>query len=404
MGPSDGQQQRLRLRVTPAAERAIRSGHPWVFGDSVREENRPGQAGELAVIYDKENRFLAIGLYDPGSPLRVRILHKGKPATIDAQWWTHRLAQTVERRAALFDEKTNGYRCIHGESDGWPGLVLDRYASAYVLKLYSAAWFPRLSEIEELLIAQFSPERMILRLSRNIQDTARKTGLSDGQLLMGTQLESPVVFQETGLRFESDVIHGQKTGFFLDQRENRREVERLSAGKTVLNAFSFSGGFSLYAARGGAKSVTDLDISAHALESSRRNFRLNAGDPKVAASLHDCIQADAFEWLAQTGEKFGLVILDPPALAKKQNERTEAMHGYRRLVGSGLQRVEGGGILVAASCSAHISEKEFFEITQEVIRRSGRRFEELLRTGQPADHPATFEEAKYLKCIYYGER
>jgi 23S rRNA (cytosine1962-C5)-methyltransferase len=396
--------QRLRLRVTPAAERAIRSGHPWVFGDSVREENRPGQAGELAVIYDKQNRFLAIGLYDPGSPLRVRILHKGKPATIDAPWWRHRLAQTIERRAGLFDENTNGYRCIHGESDGWPGLVLDRYASAYVLKLYSAAWFPRLSEIEELLIAQLSPERMILRLSRNIQDIARKTRLSEGQLLMGPELEGPVIFRETGLLFEADVVHGQKTGFFLDQRENRREVERLSAGRTVLNAFSFSGGFSLYAARGGAKSVTDLDISAHALESSRRNFRLNLGDPKVAASPHECIQADAFEWLAQTGEKFGLVILDPPALAKKQNERTDAMHGYRRLIGSGLQRVDRGGILVAASCSAHISEEEFFEMTQEVVRRSGHRFEELLRTGQPADHPATFAEAKYLKCIYYREK
>ena len=274
------QSTRLRLRVTATAETVLRGGHPWVFADSIRDQNRQGACGELAVIYDRRDRFLAIGFYDPASPIRVRVLQAGNPAVLDGAWWLARLAQAVERRRGLFDERTTGYRWINGESDGWPGLVLDRYDATLVLKVYTAAWLPRLAEVTALFWAQLNPERIILRMSRNLDrlrdrgkaspggspvETAGTSRVRDGELLRGPPLEGPVVFQETGLRFEADVVRGQKTGFFLDQRENRRGVESLSGGRRVLNAFSFSGGFSLYAARGGAVSVTDLDISAHAL-------------------------------------------------------------------------------------------------------------------------------------------
>jgi len=267
---------RLRLRITAAAETIVRSGHPWLFADSIHESNRPGQLGDLAVIYDRKDKFLAVGLFDPDSPLRVRILHAGKPQTIDAAWWQARLAQALVRREGLFDATTNGYRLIHGESDGWPGLVLDRYDMTLVLKIYTAAWLPRLDEILALFTEKISCECIVLRLSRNIQPFAEKQfQRRDGQILFGASPEGTVIFFENGIRFEADVLRGQKTGFFLDQRENRREVELLAHGRRVLNAFSFSGGFSVYAARGGAKSVTDLDISAHALESAKRNFALN---------------------------------------------------------------------------------------------------------------------------------
>src|SRR6266550_169999 len=141
----------LRLRVTAAAEVAIRSGHPWVFDNSLREQDREGRLGELAAIYDRNDRFLAIGLFDPGSPLRVRVLHAGKPVTIDAAWWRKRLRQATARRDGLFDEQTTGYRWINGESDGWPGLVLDRYDTTLVLKLYTAAWLPRLKQVVDLI-------------------------------------------------------------------------------------------------------------------------------------------------------------------------------------------------------------------------------------------------------------
>ena len=243
---------------------------------------------------------------------------------------------------------------------------------------------------------------MVLRLSRNIQSRAqREFQLSDGQILHGPTLDGPVVFLETGLRFEANVVRGQKTGFFLDQRENRRWVESLARGRRVLNAFSFSGGFSLYAARGGAVAVTDLDISAHALESAQRNFELNRFDSAVANCLHETVQADAFVWLKKHGAlQFDLVIVDPPSLARREVERDRAIHAYSQLAVQALACLRDGGILVAASCSAHVSATEFFEAVREAARMAHRRFEEIRTTGYPPDHPATFPEANYLKCIY----
>jgi 23S rRNA (cytosine1962-C5)-methyltransferase len=404
----------LRLRVSPVAESNLRAGHPWLFAGSIRDQNREGRLGELAAVYDRKDEFLAIGLFDPGSPIRVRVLHAGKPRKLDDAWWRARLQQALARRAGLFDAQTNGYRLIHGESDGWPGLVLDRYDRTLALKLYTAAWLPRLTEVARNVFEALHPERLVLRLSRNIQDTARgEFGAEDGQPLSSEEsadkpplrpspsLDNPrVTFLESGLRFEADVVRGQKTGFFLDQRENRRRVEALAAGRDVLNAFSFSGGFSLYAARGGAKSVTDLDISAHALESARRNFALNQDSPTVTRCRHELTQADAFEWLERnTARQFDLIVLDPPSLAKRETDRAGAIQSYAELATNGLRALRPGGILVAASCSAHVSAGEFFEAVRGAARKSGRAITELETTGHPPDHPATFKEAEYLKCI-----
>ena len=437
--PSAPTKARLRLRITAAAENFVRSGHPWVFADSVRELNREGAAGELAVIFDRQDKFLAVGLFDPASPIRVRVLHCGKPATIDHEWWSAHLAQTVARRQNLFDAQTTGYRVINGESDGWPGLVLDRYNTTLVLKLYTAAWLPRLSEIVELVRAQLAPERIVLRLSRNIQEvagspksrssrreealtksesnapslavknlsllTSAATSRRDGEIIFQKnawpEAGAPTIFLESGLRFEADVLRGQKTGFFLDQRENRRLVESLASGRSVLNAFSFSGGFSLYAARGGAKLVTDLDISAHALASAERNFALNQSIASVAQCKHERVQADTFAWLEQNAaRKFDLIILDPPSFAKREAERANAIRAYERLSALGIERLSSGGILVSCSCSAHVSAAEFFEAVRSAVRTSGRAFSELQTTRHAPDHVATFKEAEYLKAIF----
>jgi 23S rRNA (cytosine1962-C5)-methyltransferase len=396
-----GEKVRLRLRITAAAETAVRSGHPWIFSDSILEFNRVGNTGELAVIFDRKNKFLAIGFFDAVSPIRVRVLHVGKPQTIDFNWWKSRLEKTLAARRNLFDVQTNGFRLIHGESDGWPGLVLDQYNSTLVLKIYSAVWLSRLDEIISLLKEKISSERIVLRLSRNIQAVAAKQfQLRDGQILFGSPPSAPIIFLENGIRFEADVLRGQKTGFFLDQRENRSEVEKLARGKKVLNAFSFSGGFSIYAARGGAKSVTDLDISAHALESAKRNFALNQNVAGVANCRHEMIQADTFDWLEKSPAHFDLIVLDPPSLAKRAAEREGALRAYEKLNALGIQRLARGGILVAGSCSAHVSALEFFEAVRRAALKSGRKFLELKTMLQPPDHPATFKEAEYLKMIY----
>jgi len=372
----------------------VRGGHPWIFSDSVRDQNRDGEAGELAAIFDRDDKFLAVGLYDPFSPIRVRVLHAGKPTKIDAAWFERKLGETFAKRDGLFDPTTNGYRCINGESDGWPGLVLDRYADTYVLKIYTAAWLPRLDDVLGFL--QLAP-RLVIRLSRNIQELAKNNfKLIEGQIVRGEVSESPVVFLENSLRFEADVVRGQKTGFFLDQRENRREVESLARGRTVLNAFSFSGGFSVYAARGGAKSVASLDISKHALDSAQRNFDLNPG----LTCPHELIHADVFDWIKRCTRKFDLIVLDPPSLAKRETERADAMRAYSKLIGSGIERLNSGGILVAASCSAHVGAEDFFDIARRAAEGSARKFQELKTTGHAPDHPVSFPEGDYLKCIY----
>lgn len=393
----------LRLRISQKAETILRGGHPWLFSNSIREQNRTGAVGELAIIYDRKDRFLGMGLFDPDGPIRVRMLHTGKPQKVDRTWWQQHLTTTLDRRRHLFDAQTNGYRLCNGESDGWPGLVLDRYDSTLVLKIYTTVWLSRLNEIVELLAAQVPHERLILRLSRNIQEKALP--FTEGQILRGPAPVEPVVFLESGIRFEVDPVRGQKTGFYLDQRENRRIVESLSNGRRVLNAFSFSGGFSLYAARGGAVSVTDLDISPHALASSDRNFTLNLDNPAIRRCRHESVKTDVFDWLASpvaSPQSFDLIILDPPSLARRESEREQAIRAYSRLVHSAIKLLAPKGLLVACSCSAHVSTPEFLEAVRNAGAQSGRAFTELQTTGHAADHPATFPEANYLKAIYLG--
>jgi len=386
----------LRLRVSAPAERHIRSEHPWVYSDSIIETNREGDVGEMTVVYDRKDKFLALGLYDPQSPIRLRVLHAGKPVKADREWWINRLRAAKAKREALFDEsQTNGWRWISGENDGFPGLVLDRYADTLVLKLYSAVWLPRFDDVLEWIDEVFAPGTIVLRLSRNIQEIAKQRWDLEEGCLVGSPAEL-VVFRENGICFEAEVLHGQKTGFYLDQRDNRARVQQLAKGRDVLNAFSFSGGFSLYAARGGARSVTDLDISKHALESSTGNFELNAW---ATATKHELIQADAFEWLANGPRRaFDLIICDPPSLAKRETERAGAINAYRALAVSCLRRLTPGGVLVAASCSAHVSEDELFGAVMGAADESGP-WTELWRANHAPDHPATFREAHYLKCI-----
>ena len=293
----------LKLRVTQKVESILRAGHPWLFSDSVRDQSRPGAVGELAIIYDRKDQFLGMGLFDPDGPIRVRMLHAGKPQKVDHAWWQHHLAVALDRRRNLFDAQTNGYRLCNGESDGWPGLVLDRYDTTLVLKIYTTVWLSRLNDIVALIGDQVPHERLILRLSRNIQDKA--VPFFEGQILRGPPL----------------------------------------------------------------------------------------------------VETDAFDWLNSTAaapQSFDLIVLDPPSLARRESERAQAIRAYGRLARSAIELLAPKGILVACSCSAHVSAPEFLESVRAAAIQSGRRFTELRTTGHAADHPATFPEANYLKAIYLG--
>lgn len=400
---TDEKKTRLRLTLYPRAESAIRSNHPWVYAESIKTQNRDGETGELAVIYDKRDRFMAVGMYEAESPIRLRILHVGKPMTIDRDWWLEKArACLTKREGEIINSNTNGARMIQGESEGFPGLVADRYADTLVVKIYATSWLARWEETESVLREVFAPKFLVLRMSRNVAASADKYDIAEG--FCGEPGEEVVVFSENGLRFESAVLKGQKTGFFLDQRDNRARVEALAKSRDVLNVFSFSGGFSLYAARGGASSVTDLDISAHALDSAARNFSLNSNNPHIAKIKRHAVQADAFKWMDETRETYDLIITDPPTLAKRESERAGAIRAYQHLNAAAISRLRPGGILVAASCSAHVSAEDFFRMIQETAQASARPWTELWRSGHAADHPANFREAEYLKavCIELG--
>jgi len=395
--------KRLALHVTTAAERAVRDGHPWLFAEAITRQNQDGRAGDLAILFDHKNRFLAVGLYDPASPLRVRVLHYGRPATIDTTWWAQQLRQAAALRQPLLAAQTTGYRLVHGENDGFPGLIIDRYAETCVLKLYTTAWLPHLADVVAGVTAVAHPQTIILRASRDVAAPLADVGLADGAVLHGRPLSGPVVFRENGLYFAADVVRGQKTGFFLDQRDNRARVEDLAAGAEALNVFAYTGGFSLYAARGGARRVTSLDISRPALLAAADNFALNAADTAVSAAAHELLAGDAFVELARLrddGRQFDLVIIDPPAFAKKQAEVDRALSAYARLTQLGLAVLRPGGLLVQASCSSRVTADVFFSLVHQTAREAGRPLTEIARTGHALDHPIRFPEAAYLKCLF----
>jgi len=404
-GPSP---RHIAVHVVPAAERALREGHPWLFAGSIRQQSHEGAPGDLAVVFDRKERFLAVGLYDPHSSIRVRVLQHGEPAPIDREWYAAQLMAAAARRASLRDRpvaaRTTGYRLVHGENDDLPGLVVDRYEQTLVIKLYTAAWVPHLRDVLVPLTSIAPAERWVLRLGRAMQEQDEHLhGLQDGLVLCGPALAGPVLFWENGLRFEADPIRGQKTGFFLDQRENRARVEPLAGCKDVLNVFAYTGGFSVYAARGGARRVVDVDASAQALAAAERNLARNRDIPAVATALHETVVDDAFEALARMGEagrRFDLVIVDPPAFARGSAQVDRALSAYQRLTGLGLGVLSAGGTLVQASCSRRIDAETFFDTVHRAARRLGRPLRELARTGHPEDHPVAFKGGAYLKCLF----
>jgi 23S rRNA (cytosine1962-C5)-methyltransferase len=396
--------KRIALRVSAPAERALRQGHPWIFDQAIIWQSHEGAPGDLAVIFNNKRQFIAIGLYDPTSSIRVRILQSRQPATINVDWFQSKLVAASEIRKPLIQQATDGYRLVHGENDGLPGLVLDRYAETLVLKIYSPSWIPHLKEFISALLQAETCERLILRLSRSMQKQAGFLyGLEDGTTLAGSPPEGLILFRENGITFGCDPIHGQKTGFFLDQRDNRARVEKLSKGKSVLNIFAYTGGFSVYAARGGAKLVVSVDISAQALQAAIQNFSYNQHFPTVKSASHEIIAKDAFEVLAHMESQkqlFDLVILDPPMFAQNQSQIAAGLSAYRKLTHLGLGILRSGGTLVQASCSSRINAEIFFDTIHQSAKESKRHLIEIERTSHAIDHPVGFEEGSYLKCLF----
>jgi 23S rRNA (cytosine1962-C5)-methyltransferase len=391
---TSARQTPITLRLARDLARTIKRGHPWVFADALRHRPSAPPGASALLLDNKKGRELARGFYDAQSPLAFRVCTVEPSEPLDEAWAEKRMARALALRQMLFDHQTTGFRLFNGEGDGLPGLICDIYGEVAVLQLDGPgpAGFWQLKGVAEWLVQK----RALTCVYQRSQSRAE----SQGKILMGRLPEQSVLFLENGIHFEADIIQGQKTGFFLDQRENRQLIKRIAAGQRVLNLFGYTGGFSVYAGLGGATHVTTVDVAGPALQAATQNWRLN----NLPASAHVTVKADAFEFLekaAQAKQAWGLVIVDPPSFAHTKESIEKAVRAYQNLVATAASVTTVDGLLAAASCSSHVDLATFLEACEAGISKARRRATLLSVTGQPADHPTPLPlpEFRYLKFV-----
>ncbi|HEX9923357.1 MAG TPA: class I SAM-dependent rRNA methyltransferase [Anaerolineae bacterium] len=389
----------LKLRLARNLVRSLKRGQPWVFADALRELP-PAPPGTPAILLDnKKGREIARGFYDANSPLAFRACTVEPDQPLDDDWAAAGLARALALRQALFDEATTGYRLCNGEGDGLPGLICDVYGDTAVIQLDGAGpagfW-----QVEG--VAQWVAGAMSLRCVTWQPQSRRSRGATGaGQALVGPTPSARIPFLENNIRFTVDVVHGQKTGFYLDQRDNRRRIGRLAAGRRVLNLFGYTGGFSIYAGLNGAGHVTTVDLAEPALHVADHHWQLNG----LPATAHQTIAADAFDFLEtatrRKQERWDLIVVDPPAFAPSQEAVPQALRAYQKLIAASASVTAPDGLLAAASCSSHVRPDAFLTACEEGISIARRRAILLGSFGQPADHPTplAFPEFRYLKFV-----
>lgn len=377
-------------------EESLLRFHPWVFSGAIQKMEGKPEEGELVEVFGVDGRFLAVGHYQIGS-IAVRVL-SFQQREIDAAFWEERIRIAYELRRALglVDTPTNNtYRLVHGEGDNLPGLVIDVYAHTAVMQAHSVGMHYARHAIAEALQRVMGPslENIYYKSETTLPFKAELD--NESGYLLGNDAED--IAMENGLKFCVDWQKGQKTGFFVDQRENRCLLERYSSGRSVLNMFCYTGGFSFYAMRGGAKLVHSVDSSAKAISLTNRNVELNfPGDPR-----HEAFAEDAFKYLERMGSNYDLIILDPPAFAKHKNVLRNALQGYRKLNAIAFEKIRPGGILFTFSCSQVVSKENFRLAVFSAAAQSKRNVRILHQLTQPADHPVNIyhPEGEYLKGL-----
>ncbi|KFE66642.1 class I SAM-dependent rRNA methyltransferase [Hyalangium minutum] len=388
----------VRLELARGLGRHLRAGHPWVFRKALEHVPKipPGSVVDLT----EGGKFVARGYFDPHSAIAVRVLTRDPRENIDSDFVARRVKQALAERKSLIDlTDTDSFRLLHGEGDGLPGVVADLYAGYVVLKLYSAGLTPYRHLIVEALKQAIPDLKGILGRDEVARDDVEDDeGRGSGKMLHGSPAPELIPIRERGATFLVDAWRGQKTGFFLDQRENRYLIRRLAKDRDVLNCFSFSGGFSVNAALGGAKSVFSVDLDPEAIALARENFTRN----KLPAEKYDFLAADVFKIIQSfkdEGRTFDLIILDPPAFAKSQRAVQAAIDGYASLNRQALGILRPGGLLATASCSARVTPDDFMGAVREAGFKAGVDLALVEERYQPPDHPVRlqFPEGKYLK-------
>ncbi len=377
-------------------DQSVRRFHPWVFSGAIKKIKGNVREGDLVAVYDNKDEFLAIGHYQIGS-IAVRIL-TFKEEEIDAEFWKRKIetAYILRKEIGLADnEQTNSYRLVGAEGDGMPGLIIDFYNGTAVVQMHSVGMYL----IQDILVDALKEvlgDKLKAVYNKSEGSLPFKANLNPVNDYVWGKPESKIAL-ENGLKFHVDWEKGQKTGFFIDQRENRALLEKYAKGKDVLNMFCYTGGFSFYAMRGGAKSVHSVDSSERAISITDKNVELNfPGDER-----HSSFAMDAFKYLENAKDKYDLIILDPPAFAKHQNVVHNALQGYKRLNAIAFEQIRPGGIVFTFSCSQVVNKDMFRKMAFSAAARAGRQVRILHQLTQPADHPISIyhPEGEYLKGL-----
>ena len=388
------------ITLKPGREKSVRNRHPWLFSGAIQRIDRDAADGDSVDVHSNGGQWLARGYLNRRSQIHVRLFSWNAAEAIDEDFWRGRLQRAMAGRAALAaDPHTNAYRLVHAESDGLPGLVVDRYGDWLVVQCLTLGIERVKPLLARLLVELCQPGGIV---ERSDVDVRQKEGLRPALgMLHGQAPTGPIEIMEHGQRFLVDLLSGQKTGFYLDQRENRRRVAAYCQGGSVLNAFSYSGGFAVYALAAGAQHVINLDSSLEALELAERNLALNGFDPDAQA---EGVAGDVFQvlrdWRA-AGERFDVIILDPPKFAHSQQQVDRAARAYKDINLLAMQLLQPGGVLATFSCSGLVSADLFQKIVFGASVDSGRDVQVVERLSQGPDHPVllNFPEGEYLKGL-----
>lgn len=384
------------IRLKRGKSESLRRYHPWVFSGAIARKDNDLREGDIVKVLDEDDRFIATGHYQIGS-IAVRVL-SFEEREIDHDFWQSRLHEAYRLRKALGlagNRDNDIYRLVHGEGDRLPGLVVDVYGKTAVVQAHSVGMHVCREAIADALL-EISEGNLhnIYYKSETTLPFKAELGQENG-FLRGSDAEC--VATECGLRFRIDWLRGQKTGFFVDQRENRRLLERYAHGRDVLNMFCYTGGFSVYALRGGARSVHSVDSSAKAIDLTHANVELNF----PTDNRHTAYAEDAFRFLEHADDRYDLVVLDPPAFAKHKDALRNALKGYTRLNAKAFEKIRPGGILFTFSCSQAVNKEQFRLAVFTAAAQSGRHVRILHQLHQPADHPINIyhPEGEYLKGL-----
>lgn len=381
------------ITLKPKREASLVRGHPWLFSGAVASVEGAPESGEIVTAVSGDGKLLGLGFYNARTDIVFRLITKDASARIDNAFWKKRIDSAMSLRAAVIPPSTNAYRLVNAEGDRMPGLVVDRYENYLVFSLGTAGMERWRESLVEILVHALKPAAIFERSegrARLLEGLENRVGLAAGQ-----QIPETAQICENGLHFKIDILSGQKTGFFLDQRTNRQVIGSLCKEASVLNCFSYTGAFSAYCAQGGARRVVSIDTSSSANDLAKANLDLNG----FTSAEHVVLTEDAFSYLRKTSEEFDIVIIDPPAFAKSKKDLQRAARGYKDINLQAIKRLKEGGLLATFSCSNHLDELLFQKIVSGAVRDAGATAQVLKVLGPGPDHPydLAHTEGRYLK-------